>query len=90
MNKLFFVIIFAIILSGCSTFPQVDTQKVEMPVFQEVPSPPKLNDPELPIHTLNENSTEKEIAEAYVITVKILQKELEYRTFLLKSYDQKE
>lgn len=67
----------------------VETQTVKepVPVWQGLPIA-KLEDPALPIEKLNKDSTDKEVAEAYVITIKILQKELKYRTFLLNSYNQ--
>lgn len=88
MNKILITILFFITLTGCATTEKIETKEVKTPIFQEVPEPPKLEQPELPIYDLNEDSTSKEIAEAYVITIKILQKELEYRTFLLNSYNQ--
>lgn len=68
----------------------IETQKVKepVPVWSGLPKFQFENEyPKLPINKIDENSSDKETAEAYAKSIKILQNELKYRTFLLQSYN---
>lgn len=80
-----------LILSGCSTTQsepetQYITKEVKVPARKNIPKPPELNFPSLPIEDLKKKSSFKEIAESYVISVELLKEEVIYRGMLLDAY----
>jgi hypothetical protein len=60
-------------LVGCSTLTPV-SQRVDVPVTAECPEPPVVARPTLPVEKLRRPAEPSEVAKAYKISVKMLQK----------------
>lgn len=94
MGKLMLILIIAIALSACGkTNIKTEYRYVNKPVLV-CPSPQDLNggvpipgNPVLAIYSLDENSTDGEIARAYEITVRQLQGHVDILREIVNSYD---
>lgn len=87
MNKLL-CIVFSMLLAGCAT--ETIYRDKNVPVY-EVPRPPTIERPELPIHSLNPSlviSPEYvgEIAQAYVVSIRLLMNWGEANSKIVEAY----
>lgn len=92
MVKRFLVIVLILLLFGCESLGKranPEPVKVEVPVIQECPVPPKVEkEPHLPIFDLTKEDKRNfnKIGEAYALSIKILQKKYEELWNILEGY----
>lgn len=84
--------ILGLILIGCSNPPvkvqpivRTETVEVRVPVF-ECPAPPSFSLPSIPINTITDESTNAEIAEAYIKSIAIQKAYINQLENILQGY----
>ena len=63
-------------LTGCATAPQIEYQRVDVPIYTPCPRGPFAR-PKLPLAALTDAATDADVVQAYIDTVAELLKEID-------------
>ena len=78
-----------LVLTGCTTTEYIDRPyEVKVPVVIEIPEPPELPMPELPVDALTPEHSFDEIAKAYAASIKLLKAQNEKLDALFNALEQ--
>lgn len=83
-----FIVILTLSLCGCFSKERVivQVQKVEVPVPVAPPAPPDFEPVMYPVDKLSQNSTDKEVTQAYFDSVVLCRSEVQKRDNVLNTY----
>ena len=80
------LILLAVLLTGCQKAPRVVVQRVEVPVAVPCPEPALPPRPELPLVYITSASTPEQVVRAYLVSIEILKGYALELEILLRGY----